>query len=141
MMLSPVLFLFTLALGQTVLFTGNLYYFTPEKYPVLVRLGTEKNKVVGNGALPVVKYHDTGALFFSDNKKYLGVDKYGKFVMSEKPDTRFALVDKVGSQWTQILFYKGDGDFQLCEDGSIGYKSKCKGAQTISVEFEKTSLE
>ncbi|GEQ71178.1 hypothetical protein JCM33374_g4859 [Metschnikowia sp. JCM 33374] len=135
MMNVLTVFIFIACSIATVL-PGTMYVSTVGDPGSRKNLVVQDNQFVVGTYYSTFDYHDEGMLQFCANGKYLGVDRTGKFFITEQPHMGFSLVKKLDSSYERILQYNGGQAFELCGDGSIGFNSKCEGAQAMSIIYK-----
>lgn len=128
--------LILLVLANTGFQEGSLVLLNTNPRPIFLRLGFDGGKLMANDKFDILYYYESGFLWHADSEKYLAVNNEGELFLSHKRASDFSLKQTPGTRSSVKYFtFKGKKKFQLCSDGRVRYKSRCRGFREVEIYF------
>ncbi|KAM9889142.1 hypothetical protein OXX69_012915, partial [Metschnikowia pulcherrima] len=96
----------------------------------------EGTSLIAGGEMATFEYDLGGSFKSADTGDYISVNDSGMLVPSSEAHLGFLLREIPNVSGQRTLLYKGNDEFQLCADSSIGFRSNCEGARAIEITYE-----
>ncbi|KAM9939448.1 hypothetical protein OXX80_001097 [Metschnikowia pulcherrima] len=128
--------LLSLAFAYDTLRPGAMYISKLVGIPSHQGLEAEETRVLASRKRTSFHYDANGSLKLADEDKYLSITEEGKLVLANTPHFGFELKAIDGLTTMRSMNYNGTNLFELCGDNSVGFRSKCEGAERAVITFE-----
>ncbi|GEQ67732.1 hypothetical protein JCM33374_g1397 [Metschnikowia sp. JCM 33374] len=137
MKLFAIFALFTMVLANKMVSIGNLFITTIHNQYDRFSLSFENKQLLCSHKRSMFFYDESRYLELYNSGTFLKVNEAGKLVSDDKPHIGFRLTLEPESLFKRTLSYNGGNVFELCADGSVGFRSNCDGARKAVITHEE----